>query len=101
MKATFADTFYFLALLNPRDSDHARALTASNALERQLADGLLFRQGDATAYNVAGTLVTVLKESHHEPQLTFTSRPVRRFCARPGRRFQPGGRKGGGLDQTL
>lgn len=29
MKAVFADTFYFLALLNERDAAHDRAVTAS------------------------------------------------------------------------
>jgi predicted nucleic acid-binding protein len=29
MKAVFADTFYFLALLNERDATHARAVSAS------------------------------------------------------------------------
>ncbi len=31
MKAVFADTFYFLALLNERDAAHERALAASRA----------------------------------------------------------------------
>lgn len=32
MRATFADTHYYLALLNPRDTDHARAVAVSVAL---------------------------------------------------------------------
>ena len=36
MKAVFADTFYFLALLNPRDAAHARAVAATRKLQGQL-----------------------------------------------------------------
>lgn len=32
MKALFADTFYYLALLNPADEAHGRAVTASRRL---------------------------------------------------------------------
>lgn len=31
MMAVFADTFYFLALVNERDPAHAQAIDASNA----------------------------------------------------------------------
>ncbi len=36
MKAVFADTFYFLALLNERDAGHDRAVSASRAPGLQL-----------------------------------------------------------------
>ncbi len=36
MKATFADTFYFLALLNPRDPSHADAKAAGQHLSGRL-----------------------------------------------------------------
>jgi predicted nucleic acid-binding protein len=36
MTAVFADTFYFLALLNPRDQAHARAVAAAPALQAML-----------------------------------------------------------------
>jgi predicted nucleic acid-binding protein len=36
MKITFADTYYYLALLNPRDAAHSRAVTASQGLSGRL-----------------------------------------------------------------
>lgn len=36
MNAVFADTFYFLALLNTKDAAHARAVAAARALRGQL-----------------------------------------------------------------
>jgi hypothetical protein len=33
MSAVFADTFYFLALANPRDKSHAKCLALSNELD--------------------------------------------------------------------
>jgi predicted nucleic acid-binding protein len=36
MRTTFADTFYYLALLNPRDAAHQRAVTASEGLSGRL-----------------------------------------------------------------
>lgn len=36
MTSVFADTFYYLALLNPRDSAHARAVAASERLSARL-----------------------------------------------------------------
>ncbi len=36
MKETFADTFYFLALLNPRDQNHAKAQEISASLAGRL-----------------------------------------------------------------
>jgi len=49
MTKVFADTFYFLALLNKRDEAHAKALDLSSRIEKlvttewvltELADGL-------------------------------------------------------------
>lgn len=36
MRTTFADTFYYLALLNPRDAAHPRAVAASVGMSGQL-----------------------------------------------------------------
>lgn len=36
MKVVFADTYYYLALLNPRDAAHARALAISATLSGRL-----------------------------------------------------------------
>jgi hypothetical protein len=48
---TFADTFYFLAILNPRDSNHALARQASATLSGKLITTLyvLTEVGDALA----------------------------------------------------
>ncbi|MCX7825557.1 MAG: hypothetical protein N2689_08350, partial [Verrucomicrobiae bacterium] len=49
MKTVFADTFYFLALLNLRDPYHDRAVTASRAPELRLVttDFVLIELADA------------------------------------------------------
>lgn len=36
MKATFVDTFYYLALVNPGDSGHAKAMAASQKRQGRL-----------------------------------------------------------------
>ena len=36
MSAVFADTFYFLALLNPRDQAHARVLAFTAAFQGRM-----------------------------------------------------------------
>ena len=36
MTNTFADTFYFVALLNPKDTAHPRAVAAARSLQGQL-----------------------------------------------------------------
>jgi uncharacterized protein len=49
MKVVFADTFYFLALLNERDAAHARAVSASRApgLRLVTTEFVLLELGDA------------------------------------------------------
>jgi predicted nucleic acid-binding protein len=49
VKETFADTFYFLALLNPRDRAHARAQEVAASLEGRLVttEYVLVEVGDA------------------------------------------------------
>ena len=49
MKAVFADTFYFLALLNDRDPAHQRAIDASKALHLSFitTEFVLVELGDA------------------------------------------------------
>lgn len=51
MKATFADSFYFLAVLNPRDKDHDLAIEAGRMLVGRLVttDYVLIEVGDAMA----------------------------------------------------
>src|SRR5258708_2975745 len=49
MKDTFADTFYFLALLNPRDQAHSWAIAASTGLHGKIitTDYVLVEVADA------------------------------------------------------
>ena len=49
MSSVFADTFYFLALLNQRDSAHQKAITASQSPELLLVttEFVLLELGDA------------------------------------------------------
>ena len=49
MKRVFADTFYFLALLNPRDKAHARALAYTAAFQGEMVTTawILTELGDA------------------------------------------------------
>jgi predicted nucleic acid-binding protein len=52
MKATFADTFYFLALLNPKDQAHRKSLAARKSVSGQLVttDYVLIEVGDALSH---------------------------------------------------
>lgn len=49
MKRVFADTWFFLAILNPSDPNHPRALAASRSLRhhRVTTDWILVEVGDA------------------------------------------------------
>jgi uncharacterized protein len=49
MNRVFADTWFFLAILNPSDPNHARALTASRVVRhhRVTTDWVLVEVGDA------------------------------------------------------
>lgn len=49
MNAVFADTWFFLAILNPRDPNHERALAASRTERRHrvTTDWVLVEVGDA------------------------------------------------------
>jgi len=50
MNSTFADTFFFLAMLNPHDESHAKSVSLMQSLRRPLvtiipASDSLFEQG--------------------------------------------------------
>ena len=51
MKRVFADTYYFLALLSPRDASHGEAVRLSEALPGRLGttDAVLLELADAMA----------------------------------------------------
>jgi hypothetical protein len=54
MKPVFADTFFFLAVLNPADVAHARATELSRSLPRPrlTTDWILTEVGDAMSVGV-------------------------------------------------
>ncbi len=49
MKAVFADTSFYLAVLNPRDAAHANAVQVGDRIERPvlLSDFILLELGNA------------------------------------------------------
>jgi predicted nucleic acid-binding protein len=54
VKATFADSFYLLALFNGRDAAHARAVAASQNLQGNLitTDWILVETADALSDSI-------------------------------------------------
>ena len=92
MKRFFADTSYFLALLNKRDQAHSQALTYSAIVDRlvttewvltELADGLassqqraMFTKTRQELLDDADTLVVPLSMALHEQGIQlFAARP--------------------------
>jgi predicted nucleic acid-binding protein len=58
MRTVFADTFYFIALLNPADAAHARALqfTAGNAVRMLTTEWVLTELADGLAKSSRGRI---------------------------------------------
>ena len=58
MKTVFADTFYFLALVNPSDQAHARAVafTSNNTVRMVATEWVLTELADALARSPRGRL---------------------------------------------
>jgi predicted nucleic acid-binding protein len=58
MKTVFADTFYFLALLNPSDQGHGKAVafTAGNTVLMVTTEWVLTELGDALARSWRGRI---------------------------------------------
>jgi hypothetical protein len=83
MKAVFADTFYFLALLNRRDPFHLRAATASRTAELsivttefvllELADALCKPPQRQEVTTSAGSLKPIGPSDWSEPRQNFSS----------------------------
>ena len=58
MRTLFADTFYFIALLNPKDAAHAKAVefTAGNAVRMLTTDWVLTELADGLAKSPRGRM---------------------------------------------
>ncbi len=58
MRTVFADTFYFIALLNPRDAIHAKAVgfTAGNAVRMLTTEWVLTELADGLAKSPSGRI---------------------------------------------
>ena len=58
MKETFADTFYFLAVLNPKDRAHARALAYTSSFNGEMVTTawVLTELGDAMSDPASETI---------------------------------------------
>lgn len=97
MTSVFADTFYFLALLNPRDGAHARAIQFTAAFQGQMVTTtwVLTEFGDAMS-DPRNRLefVEMLKDIRSNPQMRFLpadqslfDEGVRLFSQRPDKEW--------------
>lgn len=97
MKRAFGDTHYFLALLNPRDQDHARAVELSRAWKgeivttrwilTEIADGLALPSFRAVAAAFirraeASPFVRILPDAEEQFSLGFDL-----YAARPDKEW--------------
>lgn len=84
MSAVFADTHYFLAILNPRDAAHARAKAASQNFSRRLVTSawVLMEIGDGLAdtanRSLFAGLVGALYEDRKSRVVPFSTAVFRR-----------------------
>ena len=73
MRKVFADTYYFLALLNPKDKGHAIALEFTQTFEDQLVltEWVLTELADALASTPVGRkqFVRAFKELRSDSQV--------------------------------
>src|SRR4051794_17264739 len=97
MTAVFADTFFFLALINPRDAGHTKAVTVAGVgagplvttawVLTEVADGL----ANTPDRHLFAKIITDLE---HEPSATIIpptqelfERGVRLYVARPDKKW--------------
>jgi predicted nucleic acid-binding protein len=74
----FADSFYFIALLNPRDRYHRAAIDATRSLDIPLVTTawILVETADAlSAPDIRGTVFHFLRNAGDDPQLKIASEP--------------------------
>jgi predicted nucleic acid-binding protein len=97
MNAVFADTFYFLALLNPKDAAHKRAVSAALTLDGKLVTTawILTELGDALCAPVNRSLfMATLVDLERNPQVEILDADfvlfdagVQRFAERPDKNW--------------
>ncbi|MEX2169373.1 MAG: PIN domain-containing protein [Pirellulales bacterium] len=76
MTQTFADSFYLLALFNPRDSAHQRAVAASQSLEGVLVttEWVLTEVADALSNPInRNACVDFINDLRHSPRFKIES----------------------------
>jgi predicted nucleic acid-binding protein len=75
MKTVFADTFYFLALLNPSDQAHAKAVafTSANAIRMITTEWVLTELADGLATSQRGRreFLSTLADLQADPDATI------------------------------
>jgi predicted nucleic acid-binding protein len=81
MSAVFADTFYFLALVNPRDQAHARALqlSTSSPLELVTTAWVLTEVADGLAARNRAVFNQLLKDLRSDLMTTIVEPTLRLF----------------------
>lgn len=98
MKTVFADTFYFLALLNPSDRGHARAVafTTNNAFRLVTTDWVLTELADGLARSPIGRseFLSTLADLRADDSVTIVScdrtmleRGIQLYAARPDKEW--------------
>lgn len=97
MSAVFADTFYFLALANPRDKAHAKCLAFSQTSDRPVVTTtwLLMEVGDALSRGAdRGVFLLLLEDLAQDPETTVLTASqelfdtaVALFAARPDKEW--------------
>lgn len=93
MTKTFADTFYFLALLNPKDAAHPRAVAAARIVQGQLVTTawVLTELADAmSAPENRQEFISTLEDLRQNPAVTiippessFFDQGIELFANRP------------------
>ena len=82
MKSVFADTFYFLALLNERDAAHERAVAASRGKSGTQARPFITSHAGIQMFDAAGRLGGVIAKPNGIPSYRSRHGRMRRFQCR-------------------
>jgi predicted nucleic acid-binding protein len=97
MREVFADTYYFVALLNDKDSAHSKVVDFSNRYSGQIVttEWVLVELGDAFCRSHwRPTFLSTLERLHESSQITVVEathscfeRAVRLFASRPDKNW--------------
>ena len=97
MRPVFADTFYFVALLNRADQHHARVVAAARQLREQLltTEWVLTEFADALAESTSRRLVVpFIRSLEQDPKVKiiranpeWVQRGLRRYSERPDKEW--------------